>query len=71
MKVELSNKELEDIYTGLSGIRTYMLHNISEMEQGKNIREEDKELLKTMKETTERQMLLINKIAKLIEGEEI
>lgn len=38
MKVELSNKELEDIHTGLSGIRTYMLHDMSVMEQRKNIR---------------------------------
>lgn len=66
MKVELSNMELEDIYYGLIGFTTHELSFISEMEQKEN-RKEDKELLEFIKERNERQMILIDKIAKLIE----
>ncbi|ACA57536.1 hypothetical protein FDC45_15805 [Clostridium botulinum] len=66
MKVELSNRELKDIYNGLIVFTTHELCYISQMEQEEN-REEDKELLKFMKEKNERQMILINKIEKLID----
>lgn len=67
MKVELTNRELKDIYSGLGWVVTQELYHITQMEQ-ENI-EENKELLKTMKERNERQMILIKKITKLINWE--
>lgn len=67
MKIDLSNRELKDIYGGLCGVTTHETYHISQME--KENREEHKELLKSMRERVQRQMVLINKITKLIDWE--
>lgn len=65
--LELSNRELKDIYGCLGGITTEEIYQTTQFELAD--KEEYKELIESLKARTERQMILINKIAKFIDWE--
>lgn len=63
--LELSNRELKEIYSGLVAASLGELGYISQIEE--RTKENDKELLELLKIRAEKRMCLINKINKFID----